>query len=151
MHPLHDKHFENGEVGKRFVYDTNNIEQSAVMTLNESMLDAVGLSRLWHWRLGHPASNVSIKMDGTISHVLNEGCYRRCCDQSKFKVGKFPKTDPLTHQNSPPFWRAFCDGCGGQNSLGAESYEGAMGGFVFSDTSSGTIKRKLCATTKQFP
>ena len=119
------------------------------MTLNESKLDAVSLSRLWHWRLGHPASNVPIKMDDSISHVLNEDCY--CCDQSKFKVGKFPKTDPLIHQNNPPFWRVFCDGYGGQNSLGAESYEGAIGGFVFSDTSSGTMKRKLYATTKQFP
>ncbi len=34
---------------------------------------------------------------------------------------------------------------------GEESYQGAVGGFVFVCPSSGTIKVKLYATSKQFP
>jgi hypothetical protein len=45
----------------------------------------------------------------------------------------------------------YYDGYGGQNSMGTESYQGAVGGFVFVCPSSGTIKVKLYATTKQFP
>ena len=35
--------------------------------------------------------------------------------------------------------------------MGEESYEGAIGGFVFVDSMSGTLRRKLYASTKQFP
>jgi hypothetical protein len=45
----------------------------------------------------------------------------------------------------------YYDGYGGQNSMGTESYQGAVEGFVFVCPSSGTIKVKLYATTKQFP
>ena len=37
------------------------------------------------------------------------------------------------------------------SSLGGESYEGAVGGFVFVCPSSGSLQRKLYATTEQFP
>jgi hypothetical protein len=45
----------------------------------------------------------------------------------------------------------YYDSYGGQNSMGTESYQGAVGGFVFVCPSSGTIKVKLYASTKQFP
>ena len=35
--------------------------------------------------------------------------------------------------------------------MGTESYEGAVGGFVFVYPSSGTVRKKLYATTEQFP
>ena len=35
--------------------------------------------------------------------------------------------------------------------MGEESYQGAVGGFVFACPASGTIKVKLYATSKQFP
>ena len=35
--------------------------------------------------------------------------------------------------------------------MGSESYEGAVGGFVFVCPASGTVKKKLYATTEQFP
>ena len=35
--------------------------------------------------------------------------------------------------------------------MGGESYEGAVGGFAFVDTMSGTLRTKLYASTKQFP
>jgi len=53
--------------------------------------------------------------------------------------------------NSPPWWRYKCDGYGGQESLGGESYEGAVGAYVFVCTSTGRTDLKLHASHKQLP
>ena len=116
------------------------------------------MARLWHWRLGHPAEEVPVKKLKEVSLHLNEDCY--CCDQSKHKTGNFPRSEEHMQilQANPPFWRVYCDAYGGGkegttlgSSLGGESYEGAVGGFVFVCPSSGTLQRKLYATTEQFP
>ncbi len=57
----------------------------------------------------------------------------------------------MVTKNLEPYWRMYVDGYGGQRSMGEESYQGAVGGFVFVCPSSGTIKVKLYATSKQFP
>ena len=97
-----------------------------------------------------------MKMDSGVTVELNEDCF--VCDQSKLKVKPFPKNDPSLHSSNPPFWRTYCDGYGGGrkgalegSSLGGESYEGAVGGFIFACSSTGTLRRKLYATTTQFP
>ena len=54
-------------------------------------------------------------------------------------------------KNLEPYWRMYADGYGGQRSMGEDSYQGAVGGFVFACPASGTIKVKLYATSKQFP
>ena len=136
------------------ISSTNNTSTS--MTMNVAKLDEVQLARLWHWRLGHPAHGLPLKMGEGVTVHLNEDCY--CCDQSKFKVGSFPRNDPELHRDNPPWWRAYADAYDGGkkgamegSSLGGESYEGAVGGFVFVCPSSGTWARKLYATPTQFP
>ena len=129
---------------------------STTLLMNEARLSPEAFARLWHWRLGHPGPDVLLKMNEGVTHKLNEDCY--CCDQSKFKIGSFPKNDPLLTQSLPPWWRSYCDAYGSGkkgtivgSSLGGESYEGAVGGFVFICPSTGTLRRKLYATMEQFP
>ena len=43
------------------------------------------------------------------------------------------------------------DGYGGGNSMGCESYEGAIGGYLFVCSSTGDIHHKLYASHEQFP
>jgi hypothetical protein len=127
------------------------------MVLNTARLSKEALARLWHWRFGHhPAPEVPMKMQQGVKFRLNEDCY--CCDKSKFKVGSFPRRDPVLLHNNPPFWRVYCDAYGGGTrelltgtSMGGESYEGAVGGYVFIDPTTGTMQRKLYATKEQFP
>jgi hypothetical protein len=93
---------------------------------------------------------------GLTTTKLNEDC--SCYDKAKFKVQTFKRNDPMIHQKNPPCWGVYVDGCGGGkkgttqgSSMGRPSYEGAVGGFVFVDPSSGTLRQKLHATTEQFP
>jgi hypothetical protein len=51
----------------------------------------------------------------------------------------------------PPFFRVFCDGYGGQQSLGEESLEGAIGAYLFVCCSTGSTDIRLSASHKQFP
>jgi hypothetical protein len=76
--------------------------------INVARLSQEALARLWHWRLGHPAADVPLKMNEGVTFHLNEDCY--CCDESKFKTGSFPRNEPLILQNNPPFWRVYADG-----------------------------------------
>jgi hypothetical protein len=133
------------------ISDWNGEEQmvdSPSLLMNESKLSDVQLSRLYHWRLSHPAPDVPVRM-GLAKHVLNEDCY--CCDKGKFVTGSYKRNDPQLHLGNDPYWRVYCDGYGGQRSMREDSFEGAVGGFVFSCPSSGTIRRKLYSTSKQFP
>ena len=131
------------------------VEAPSIMLMNESKLTDEQLARLYHHRLAHPADDVPVKM-GLTTTKLNEDCL--CCDKAKFKVQTFKRNDPMIHQNNPPCWRVYADGYGGGlkgttqgSSMGGPSYEGAVGGYVFVDPTSGTLRQKLYATTKQFP
>ena len=86
---------------------------------------------------------------GTAQIRLNEDCY--CCDQAKYKHKSFKRNSIDAYARNDPWWRVFCNGYGGQLSMGTESYEGAVGGFVFVCPSFGTVRKKLYATTEQFP
>jgi hypothetical protein len=80
----------------------------------------------------------------------------RCpaCEQAKHKKGSFKTNKEYLGTGVATkimYWRLFCDGFGGQYSMGEESYQGAKGGFVFICPVSGAMKVKLYASTKQFP
>ena len=131
------------------------VDTPSIMLMNESKLTDEQLARLYHHRLAHPADDVPVKM-GLTKTRLNEDCL--CCDKAKFKVQTFKRNDPMIHQKNPPFWRVYVDGYGAGkkgstqgSSMGGPSYEGAVGGFVLVDPSSGTLRQKLYATTEQFP
>ncbi len=79
---------------------------------------------------------------------LNEDCY--CCNKAKFKRAPFPKNEGSFVAIAKPFWRVYCDGYGGQRSLGSKSYGGAKGGIVFVCPISGSIIVKLYASMKDF-
>ena len=151
------------EIPREVVEDIAQGERSAlvfvdipsIMMMNESKLTDEQLARLYHHRLAHPADDVPVKM-GLTTTMLNEDCL--CCDKAKFKTQTFKRNDPMIHQKNPPFWRVYADGYGGGlkgttegSSMGGPSYQGAVGGYVFVDPTSGTLRQKLYATTKQFP
>jgi hypothetical protein len=113
------------------------------LILNEGKLTREEKARLEHWRMAHR----KIKGDD-----LNENC--PICAEGKRKTSSFKRNEEyreMVTKNLEPYWRMYVDGYGGQRSMGEESYQGAVGGFVFVCPSSGTIKVKLYATSKQFP
>jgi hypothetical protein len=73
------------------------------MAMNPARLSPTCYARLMHWKLGHPAEDVPMKMDSGVTVKLNEDCF--VCDQSKLKVKPFPKNDPSLHSSNPSFWR----------------------------------------------
>lgn len=135
---------------------TDSFKMKSVMTLNEARLQRDELSRLWCRRLGHVSTDIFPKMRSMPEYgdmpnlvVLNED--NRVGDLAKFKRQAFPKNDPEVTMNCPPWWRVYCDGYGGQKSLGTESYEGAIGAYVFACASTGSTDVKLYASHQQFP
>jgi len=72
-------------------------------------------------------------------------------DLAKFNRKSFPKNDPEIAMACPPWWRIKCDGYGGQDSLGGESVEGAVGAYIFVCVSTGSTDHRLYASHTQFP
>ena len=138
-------HSDDRLVNQRHNYTHTRTKEHPVLVLNEAKLDAIEQARLWHWRTAHSGGDVPIKM-GTAQIRLNEDCY--CCDQAKYKHKSFKRNSIDAYARNGPWWRVFCDGYGGQLSMGTESYEGAGGVFVFVCPSSGTVRKKLYATTE---
>ena len=127
-----------------------------VCILNEAKLSTVDRSRLWCRRLGNVSSEAFPKMRsmpeyGDIPMLIDLNEDNKVGDLAKFKRKKFPKNDPEITMDCPPWWRVYCDGYGGQLSLGSESYEGAVGAYVFTCVSTGSVDIKLYASHKQFP
>ncbi len=131
--------------GKRldylFHFDTNKV--CPVLVMNEALLNDQECRRLNHWRYAHRSTDGSRQ---------NERC--PACELAKHKSGSFKRNKEYIGTGIATltvYWRLYCDGYGGQQSMGAESYQGAKGGFVFVCPVSGRIKVKLYASTKQFP
>ncbi len=122
---------------------------TTVLILNEAILKTEEYERLLHWRFGHANSKLLQAMGLIEKSHLNEDCY--CCNKAKFKRAPFPKNEGSFVAIAEPFWRIYCDGYGGQRSLGSKSYGGAKGGIVFVCPISGSIIVKLYATMKEFP
>ena len=113
-----------------------------VMIINEAQLSQPERDRLDHWRFAHRTST---------GKRYSEQCHT--CEQSKHK-SVFKRNDIFHGTSSStgkPYWRLYGDGYGGQRSMGAQSYQGAVGGFVFVCPISGRIKTKLYATQEDFP
>jgi hypothetical protein len=128
-----------GKGGPAFV----QVEQCASFIMNEANLSREQMARLVHWRQAHRQAGEGI---------IHENC--PICEEGKRKTKGFRRNQDYREQVTkkfPPYHRICADGYGGQNSMGAESYQGAKGGFVFACPSSGTIKVKLYATSVQFP
>ncbi len=128
-----------GKGGPAFV----QVEQCASFIMNETNLFREQMARLVHWRQAHRQAGEG---------VIHENC--PVSEEGKRKTKGFKRNHDYREQVTKkfsPYHRICADGYGGQNSMGAESYQGAKGGFVFTCPSSGTIKMKLYATFAQFP
>ena len=128
----------NGEDGKDYCL---TLEQTSLL-MNEAHLTEKEAHRLKHWRMGHRVEAKS---------SLNEDC--PVCAEGKKKVGTYKRNYEFqgnTKGPLQPYWRLYCDGYGGQQSMGDMSYQGGIGGFVFA-CPSGAIKTKLYGSTEQFP
>jgi hypothetical protein len=117
-------------------------ETLPLLVLNEAKLSREELNRIDHWRHGHRSSSGERYM---------EKCHT--CEASKHKATYkrnkvFNGTSVSTNL---PYWRLYSDAYGGQRSMGLESYEGGIGGFVFACPVSGTIKTKIYSTLEQYP
>ncbi len=118
------------------------LEHNTSMLMNEAHLTKQEADRLHHWRIGHRSSGKS---------TLNEIC--PVCIEGKKKVGSFKRNVEFhghTVEPTLPYFRLYCDGYGGQRSMGDVSYQGGIGGCVFA-CPTGSIKTKLYGSTEQFP
>jgi len=115
---------------------------STSLVMNEAYLSETETARLRHWRMAHR----SFKED-----ILHEDC--PVCAEGKKKTGTFKRNYEFmgsTRGEAEPYFRLYCDGYGGQHSMGDLSYQGGIGGFVFA-CPRGSVKVKLYGTTEQFP
>jgi hypothetical protein len=118
------------------------IPVSTTMIMNEAYLSDIEAARLKHWRLAHRVEK---------NDHLNENC--PVCAEGKKKTGTFKRNYEFmgsTRGEAEPYFRLYCDGYGGQNSMGDLSYQGGIGGFVFA-CPRGSVKIKLYGSTEQFP
>jgi hypothetical protein len=115
---------------------------SPCLLMNIAKLSRVEQKRVYHWRHAHRSP---------IGEKYDERCHT--CEASKHKSTFKRNTcfQGTTVSTNVPYWRLYCDAYGGQRSMGVESYEGGIGGFVFACPISGTIKAKLYATLEQYP
>jgi hypothetical protein len=104
-----------------------------IMVMNVAKLSRIERERIDHWRHAHRSSK---------GERYEEKCHT--CEASKHKA--IYKQNKQYHGTSVstniPYWRMYSDAYGGQRSMGVESYEGGIGGFVFVCPVSGKIKAK---------
>ena len=112
------------------------------LIMNVGKLSRLEYNRIYHWRHAH-RSPIGIKYE--------ERCHT--CEASKHKstYKRNSLFQGTTVSTNLPYWRLYSDAYGGQRSMGIESYEGGIGGFVFACPVSGTIKAKLYASLEQYP
>jgi hypothetical protein len=112
------------------------------LAMNISKLSRVETNRIYHWRHAHRSP---------IGERYTEKCHT--CEASKHNSTYKRNVEFLgtTVSTNVPYWRLYSDAYGGQRSMGCESYEGGIGGFVFVCPVSGMIKAKLYSTLEQYP
>jgi hypothetical protein len=124
------------------IRDETVCEDSPVLIMNESKLSREELNRIDHWRHAHRSSKGERYMEK--GHT---------CESSKHKATykRNSTFNGTTVSTNVPYWRLYSDAYGGQRSMGVQSYEGGIGGFVFVCPVSGTIKTKIYSTLSQYP
>jgi hypothetical protein len=106
-----------GKGGPAFV----QVEQCASFIMNEANLSREQMARLVHWRQAHRQAGEG---------VIHENC--PVCEEGKRKTKGFKRNQDYREQVTkkfPPYHRIYADGYGGQNSIGAESYQGQRAGL----------------------
>jgi hypothetical protein len=128
----------------------------SVMAFNIAKLSEEERSRLYVRRFGYCNSHLLTRMarDSDFEKMpklcaLNED--NPVKDAAKFRKLSHGRTDPELSMGRLPWFRTFVDGYGGGKSMGVESYEGAIGGYLFVCSSTGDLHHKLYASHEQFP
>ena len=138
------------------VKDWNEEEDLKVMAFNVAKCTDEERSRLFSRRFGYCNPDLLVKMSedkdfGVLPKFvsLNEDNFVKDC--AKFHKKPHHRTDPELARARPPWFRVYLDGYGGGKSMGSESYEGAIGGYLFVCSSTGDVHHKLYASHEQFP
>ena len=128
----------------------------AALAISESRMDDTQRSRLWAARFGYPGRDVLARMtrEGTAIGlnapvVLNEDTPIK--EKGSFRAKSFTR-QPIYDRTGHllPFQKIVSDGMGGQASMGVESYDGAVGGFVYVCMATGWIEVKLYSHENQY-
>jgi hypothetical protein len=142
---------------KFLLLTTTVLAMNAVsLVFNEARASPEERSRLWCRRFAYCDTNRFGKMASMPEYgdfpslpILNED--NVVGDEAKFTRRAFKANDPAITMDCPPWWRVYIDGHGGQSSLGSESYEGAVGSYLFVCCSTGSCDLRLYASHEQFP
>ena len=143
----------------RFTHMTKDVkaqQEASVMIFNEAKAEPEERARLWCRRLAYCDTAKFSRMANmpefgdfpNLPHLNEDNLYG---DKGKFARKPFKPNDPSITMDCPPWWRVYVDGYGGQQSLGGESYEGAVGSYLFVCCATGSVDVKLYASHTQFP
>jgi hypothetical protein len=134
----------------------NKKDNVSMLIFNEAKCNDEERSRLYVRRLGFCSSNLFPKMmkDPDIGYLpklipLNED--NPISDAAKFKKKSHVRTPTEISMTKKCWAKVYVDGYGGGSSMGCESYEGAIGGYLFVCSTTGDMHHKLYASHEQFP
>jgi hypothetical protein len=147
---------KSGHPLKTFLCSSKTQDFVSINLMNEAKLKPIEQSRLYCRRFAFCDTNMFRIMASKESFggfpklsVLNED--NKCADMAKFKRLPYKKNYPENTMDSPPWWNVYCDGHGGLNSLGPESYEETIGAYLFLCSSTGSSDLRFYACHTQFP
>ena len=128
----------------------------SVMVFNLAKISDEERSRVFCRRFGYCSPLLLKKMNedknfGELPKLVELNEDNAIMDAAKWKKKPHHRNDPDISMGRPPWFRVYVDGTGGGNSMGCESYEGAIGSYLFVCSSTGEIHHKLYASHEQFP
>jgi hypothetical protein len=131
-------------------------EPDAVMAFNLAKISDEERSRLFCRRFGYCNPLLLKKMSedknfGELPKLIDVNEDDAIMDAAKFKKKPHHRNDPDISMGRPPWFRVYVDGTGRGKSMGCESYEGAIGSYLFVCSRTGEIHHKLYASHQQFP
>ena len=135
--------------------ETNGIPDS-VMAFNLAKVSDEERTRVYCRRFGYCNPLLLKRMSedekfGKLPKLIDLNEDNAIMDAAKFRKKPHHRNDPELSMGRPPWFRVYVDGTGGGMSMGCESYEGAIGSYLFVCSSTGEIHHKLYASHEQFP